>query len=116
MNRLPINIVGTLVALCFASAAQAQFWKPAPVIVQQPAPVIVQKPAPVIVQQPAPVVVSHSFPTVASPVVTTTGPVTRVYRAPIVTYQPVRYTYTRRRPILGGTVTRTRYGYRRVVF
>ena len=115
MNRLPINIVGTLVALFFASAAQAQFWQPAPVFVQ-PAPVIVQKPAPVIVQQSAPVVVSNSFPTVMSPVVTTPAPVTRVYRAPIVTYQPVRYTYTRRRPILGGTVTRTRYGYRRVAF
>jgi hypothetical protein len=42
-------------------------------------------------------------------------PVTRVYRAPIVTYQPSTVVYTRRRPILGGTVVRTLPGYRRSV-
>ena len=37
---------------------------------------------------------------------------TTVYYAPArVTYAPVAYYHTRRRPILGGTVTRVRYGY-----
>jgi hypothetical protein len=43
-------------------------------------------------------------------------PVTRVYRAPMVVYQPTTVVTTRHRPILGGTVTRAHHGYRRMVF
>jgi hypothetical protein len=85
-----VAAVLTLVALA-AGSAQAQV-------------------GPVVWQQPAPVVVSQK------PAVVVPTPVTRFYRPPIVTYQPVIRTYTRRRPILGGTVTRNRYGYQRVVF
>lgn len=42
-------------------------------------------------------------------------PVVRVSRAPIVVYQPTTVVTTRQRPILGGTVTHARPGYRRVV-
>ncbi len=42
-------------------------------------------------------------------------PVTRVYRAPMVVYQPSTVVYSRRRPILGGTVVNTRPTYRRTV-
>ncbi len=102
-----------------SGSAYGQF---GPVVWQQPAPVIWQQPAPVVWQQPAPIV-SRSFPTVASPVVVQSpsmvvspAPVTRVYRPAFIGYQPVRTTYTRRRPILGGTVTRYRYGFQRVAF
>jgi hypothetical protein len=49
------------------------------------------------------------------PVVVAPRPVTRVYRAPTIVYQPTAVVYARRRPILGGTVVRTRPGYRRAV-
>jgi hypothetical protein len=42
-------------------------------------------------------------------------PVMRVSRAPVVVYQPTTVVTTRHRPILGGTVTHARPGYRRVV-
>lgn len=58
-----------------------------------------------------PVVVSPAPPVFVSP-----APVTRVYRPAVVMYQPTTVVYTRHRPILGGTVVRTRPGYRRVVF
>lgn len=42
-------------------------------------------------------------------------PVMQVSRAPVVMYQPTTVVTTRHRPILGGTVTHVRPGYRRVV-
>ena len=39
----------------------------------------------------------------------------RTYRRPMVVYQPTTVVYTRNRPILGGTVVRTRPAYRRTV-
>jgi len=56
--------------------------------------------APVVVA-PQPVIVHH--------------PVTRVYHAPRVVYHPSRV-YTRHRPILGGTVVRTRPGHRQIIW
>jgi len=66
--------------------------------------------APVVVT-PQPVFVSPPPPVFVSP-----APVTRVYRPATVVYQPTTVVTTRHRPILGGTVVRTRPGYRRVVF
>lgn len=77
-------------------------------------------PAPVIV--PAPVtrvyspVVVESAPVVAAPVVATPVPVTTFYRAPVVTLQPTPQVVTRYRPILGGSVSRVRYGWTPVVW
>lgn len=128
MNRIVLlAIVFTLSALAGNQDAKAQFgpvvWQqPAPVIWQQPAQVVWQQPAPVVWQQPAPVFLPTQT-TLGSPVivqrpatVVSSVPVTRVYRAPVVVYQPTREIVTRQRPILGGSVSRTRYGYRRVVF
>jgi hypothetical protein len=66
-------------------------------------------PQPVFVA-PQPVVVAPQ------PVFVSPAPVTRVYRPVTVMYQPTTVVTTRNRPILGGTVVRTRPGYRRVVF
>ena len=85
--------------LAGVNSAQAQF---GPVIWQQPAPVIWQQPSQIVVQRP-PVVVSQM-------------PVASVYRAPIITYPPTRQVVTRQRPILGGTVVRSRTGYQRIAF
>jgi hypothetical protein len=49
------------------------------------------------------------------PQVVSSVPVTRVYRAPTVVYQPTRQVVTRR-PVVSGTVARPRYGYVRVRF
>lgn len=49
------------------------------------------------------------------PVVVAPTPVMRVDRRPVMVYQPTTVVYTRNRPILGGTVVRTRPGYRRTV-
>ena len=118
----PIATACCVVVLSLGSqAAYGQFspvvWpQPAPIVWQQPAPVVWQQPAPVVWQQPSPVVVSRSLPTVAAPVMVAPTPVTRVYRPAMIGYKPVRTTYTRRRPILGGSVTRYRYGFQRVAF
>lgn len=66
--------------------------------------------APVLVS-PQPVFVAPQPQVFVSP-----APVTRVYRPVTVMYQPTTVVTTRNRPILGGTVVRTRPGYRRVVF
>jgi hypothetical protein len=111
MVRLFCIALGVFGLVLSANSAHAQFWAPPPVVWQQPAPVVWQQPAPVIVTQPvSPVIVSQR------PVVVSPTPVTTFYRAPIIGYKPVRTTYTRRRPILGGTVTRYRYGFQRVAF
>jgi hypothetical protein len=43
-------------------------------------------------------------------------PVTTFYRAPVVTMQPVPRVVTRYRPVLGGSVSRVRYGWAPVAF
>lgn len=43
-------------------------------------------------------------------------PVTTFYRAPVVTMAPVPQVVTRNRPILGGSVSRVRYGWAPVAF
>jgi hypothetical protein len=48
------------------------------------------------------------------PVVVAPAPVV-VHRAPMVVYTPTTMVYTRHRPILGGTVVRTRPGVQRTV-
>ncbi|MGE3242066.1 MAG: hypothetical protein AB7G28_26025 [Pirellulales bacterium] len=64
----------------------------------------------------APVVVSPQPVFVApQPVMVAPQPVT-VFRPPVVMYQPTTVVTTRHRPILGGTVVRTRPGYRRVIY
>jgi hypothetical protein len=124
MTRLAIGIVGLSCFLLGEGTALGQtIWtQPAPVVWKQPAPVVWTQPAPVVWSNPAPLVVQRA-PVVVSPPpvmamspVTTLTPIPTVVRAPIVTYQPVRRTYTRRRPILGGTVTRSWVEYQRVVF
>jgi len=120
-----------LIAVSCVSAgntASAQFgtvWQqPAPVVWQQPGTVVWQQPAPTVWRQPAPVVWQQPAPVflssgviVQQPTVRMSPmPVTRVYRAPIIGYQPTRQVVTRRRPVLGGTSSRVVYGYRRVVF
>jgi hypothetical protein len=123
-------VISMLAVVLFASATQAQV---GPVIWTQPAPVVWSQSAPVIWQQPAPVFLPSMGTTIVTPInvspvnvspvivpqrpqIVSTFPVTRVYRAPIVTYQPTRQVITRQRPIIGGTVSRSRYGYRRVAF
>ena len=107
MKKFALSVVVAFPLVAGLGAAQAQF---GPVVWQQPAPVVWQQPAPVVWQQPQ-VFVPSRAPVVVSPM-----PVTRVYRAPIVKYQPTRQVVTRQRPFLGGTVSRSTYGYRRVVF
>jgi hypothetical protein len=119
MNRV-IAVVATLaVCLVWTGSAEAQFGVP---MWSQPAPVVVAPP--VVVGQPmfvappvvmAPQVVMAPSVVSARPVIVSSSPVV-VQRAPIITYQPTREIVTRHRPILGGTVTRVRYGYRRVAF
>jgi hypothetical protein len=88
-------------ALCFASErAQAQ-WVVQPTTVWSPVVV----PGPVV--QP---MVIQSGPVFAP------MPVTTFYRAPVVTMQPVPRVVTRYRPILGGSVSRVRYGWAPVAF
>jgi hypothetical protein len=66
--------------------------------------------APVVVS-PQPVFVAPPQPVFVSP-----APVTRVYRPVTVMYKPTTVVTTRNRPILGGTVVRTRPGVRRVIY
>lgn len=88
MIRRGALLVAAVLAVSRASNAQAQW------ATQWHAPVVVA---------PQPVFVTHH------PVVT------HVHRPPMVVYQP-RRVYTRYRPILGGTVVRTRPGYHRGVW
>jgi len=74
----------------------------APVVVS-PQPVFAAPPQTVFMPPPQPVFVSPA-------------PVTRVYRPVTVMYQPTTVVTTRNRPILGGTVVRTRPGVRRVIY
>jgi hypothetical protein len=107
MRNLALSLLAIVLLACLAPSAEAQWvrryyqptWvSPQPVMVA-PQPMVVQRP---VVVAPAPVVVGPQ-------------PVT-VFRPPMVMYQPTQVVTTRNRPILGGTVVRTRPGYRRVVW
>jgi hypothetical protein len=83
------------------------YYAPAPVVA--PAAYTVARPvtytvaSPVVVP-PAPVAVPAPIPTVT------------YYRAPGIAYVPAPQVVTRYRPILGGSVSRVRYGYAPVVY
>lgn len=120
LRRLVFAGLTAVSSLFAANTASAQFgtvWQPpGTVIVPPPAPMVWRQPPPVVWQQPAPVFLPGGV-IVQQPAVTVAPlPVTRVYRAPIIGYQPTRQVITRRRPVLGGTSSRVIYGYRRVVF
>ena len=106
MKRVCLGIAVAIAALAGVDAAEAQvvyrtYYAPATVYyAPQPVPYYVASP---VVATPAPVV--------AAPVPTVT-----YYRAPTVVQQPVAQVRTRYRPILGGTVSRVRYGYAPVVY
>jgi hypothetical protein len=74
------------------------------------APVVVSS-QPVFAAPPQTVFMAPPQPVFVSP-----APVTRVYRPVTVMYQPTTVVTTRNRPILGGTVVRTRPGVRRVIY
>ena len=120
MKKFALSVVVAFPLVAGLGTAQAQFgpvvWQQPAVVWQQPAPVVWQQPAPVVWQQPAPVVWQQPQVFVPSRAPMVVSPVTRVYRAPIVKYQPTRQTVTRQRPFLGGTVSRSTYGFQRVVF
>ncbi len=126
-----ITMVGFVVASCFVAQSNAQqvvtyFAAPNAYSVQRittfAQPVVVQSPVfaqqPVFVQQPmvaAPTTVVVNRPVLrpfAPTVVTTFSPVVMAPTPVAVTqFAPVPITTTRHRPILGGTVQRTRVGY-----
>jgi hypothetical protein len=124
VKKFVLSVVVAFPLVAGLGAAQAQFgpmvWQqPAPLVWQQPAPMVWRQPAPVVWQQPAPMVWQQPpqvFVPSRAPMVVSPMPVTRVYRTPIVTYQPTRQVVTRQRPFLGGSVSRSTYGYRRVGF
>lgn len=93
MSRRLAPLAAFVIVLAFSTSAQAQW------ATQWHAPVVVA---------PQPVVVAHR------PVVVH-QPVHRVYRSPVVVQHPTRV-YTRRRPILGGTVVHTRPGHRQIIW
>jgi hypothetical protein len=94
MKRALGYVFAAAVVASFAPSANAQWVR------TYHAPVVVS-PQPVFVS-PQPVVVAPQQVT--------------VFRPPVVTYQPTTVITTRNRPILGGTVVRTRPGYRRVIY
>lgn len=101
MRRVTVSAIAILTVFLTAHAAEAQW-------VREYRPVIVS---------PQPVTRFYGPVTrVYSPVTRVYTPVTRVYRPPVVVYEPTTIVYSRRRPILGGTVVRTRPGYRRVIW
>lgn len=109
--KFALSLTMALAACCVASEqAQAQ-WVVQPTFAQ---PAFVQPQtvfSPVIM--PGPVVqpmVVQSAPVMAP------LPVTTFYRAPVVTMQPVPRVVTRYRPVLGGSVSRVRYGWSPVAF
>ena len=104
--KLALSLTLALATWCVAGdQAQAQ-WVVQPTFVQPTtvfSPVIMPGP----VMQP---MVVQSAPMIAP------MPVTTFYRAPVVTMQPVPRVVTRYRPILGGSVSRVRYGWAPVAF
>ncbi len=85
-SAVSTGLLAALLTISIAQSAHAQW------ATQWHAPVVVA---------PQPVFVHH--------------PVTHVHRAPVVVYHP-RRVYARHRPILGGTVVRTRPGHRQVIW
>jgi hypothetical protein len=116
MKRTLFFSMMAVVGLCLAAQnAQAQFpvvtyYQPTTVFspVITPAPVFA--PAPVVTRVYSPVVVQPA-PVVAAPL-----PVVTYYRAPVVTMQSTPQVVTRYRPIMGGSVSRVRYGWTPVVY
>ncbi|MBL9161584.1 MAG: hypothetical protein JNL18_02460 [Planctomycetaceae bacterium] len=102
MKRMLFSLLA-VAALCVASESAHAQWVVQPTTVWSPVVV----PGPVV--QP---MVIQSGPVFAPAPV----PVTTFYRAPIVTMQPVPRVVTRYRPILGGSVSRVRYGWAPVAF
>ena len=90
-------------ALCVAGESAHAQWVVQPTTVWSPVVV----PGPVV----QPMVVQSAPVFAPAPV-----PVTTFYRAPVVTMQPVPRVVTRYRPILGGSVSRVRYGWAPVAF
>jgi hypothetical protein len=102
-----------LAAVSFASAASAQIVTVfRPTVSYYAPPVVV---APTAHWVASPVVVTAASPVIAPAPVVAPTPVVTYYRAPTVAYAPVQQVVTRRRPILGGTVSRVRYAYMPVV-
>jgi hypothetical protein len=94
MKSFTAVLIGGLLWLGLSSSAEAQVaW----VTYYQPTTVF----SPAIVS-PAPVVQTAFY---------APAPTVAVAPAPTLTYQPVARVQTRFRPILGGTVSRVRYGY-----
>jgi hypothetical protein len=102
MKRAFLTMLAVAALSVASQSAQAQ-WVVQPTTVWSP--VVVPGP----VMQP---MVVQSGPVFAPAPV----PVTTFYRAPIVTMQPVPRVVTRYRPILGGSVSRVRYGWAPVAF
>ncbi|QDT75283.1 hypothetical protein [Lacipirellula limnantheis] len=102
MKRMLFSLLA-VAALCVACESAHAQWVVQPTTVWSPVVV----PGPVV--QP---MVIQSGPVFAPAPV----PVTTFYRAPIVTMQPVPRVVTRYRPILGGSVSRVRYGWAPVAF
>ena len=102
MKRALFTMLAVAALGIASQSAQAQ-WVVQPTTVWSPVVV----PGPVV--QP---MVIQSGPVFAPAPV----PVTTFYRAPIVTMQPVPRVVTRYRPILGGSVSRVRYGWAPVAF
>ncbi|BBO35340.1 hypothetical protein [Lacipirellula parvula] len=100
MKRMLFSLLAVAVLGVASQSAQAQ-WVVQPTTVWSP----VVMPAPVM--QP---MVVQSAPVFAP------MPVTTFYRAPVVTMAPVPQVVTRYRPILGGSVSRVRYGWAPVAF
>lgn len=101
MKRMLFSLLAVAVLGVASQSAQAQ-WVVQPTTVWSP----VVMPGPVM--QP---MVVQSGPVFAAPM-----PVTTFYRAPVVTMAPVPQVVTRHRPILGGSVSRVRYGWAPVAF
>ena len=101
MKRMLFSLLAVALLGVASQSAQAQ-WVVQPTTVWSP----VVMPAPVM--QP---MVVQSAPVFAAPM-----PVTTFYRAPVVTMAPVPQVVTRQRPILGGSVSRVRYGWAPVAF
>ncbi len=102
MKRALFTMLAVTALSVASQSAQAQ-WVVQPTTVWSP--VVVPGP----VMQP---MVIQSGPVFAPAPV----PVTTFYRAPVVTMQPVPRVVTRYRPILGGSVSRVRYGWAPVAF
>jgi hypothetical protein len=95
MKRFAVSLGAVVVIVLCSQAAEAQW--------------VTRYYRPRVVMAPAPVMMSPA-PFVMAPVQVVQKPV------PMFVHKPEVVVATRRRPILGGTVVRTNYGNRRVMF